>query len=144
MPSDPTHSGDLSQNSGVASAHHRPAMGPMTQAAGHGSPGAPDAPRTLEPATRAARAPATLSRVSGAARSGRQFYHVLSASSVGLELGLSVVLGVLIGRWLDGRLGTEPWLMLVFLVLGLVAGFRGVMRAVHRAERAAEAEARHG
>jgi ATP synthase protein I len=88
--------------------------------------------------------PATISSVSGAARSGRQFYQMLSASSIGLELGLSVVLGILFGRWLDGKLGTTPWLMLVFLGLGLVAGFRSVMRAVRRADRAAEAEARHG
>lgn len=82
--------------------------------------------------------------VSGAARNARQFYQVLSASSIGLELGLSVVFGILFGRWLDGRLGTTPWLMLVFLMLGLVAGFRSVMRAVRRADRAAEAEERRG
>lgn len=134
MPSDHTHSGDLSQNSGGASAHHNPVQAPVPT----------ERHDTLEPAVRAPQAPATLSRVSGAARSGRQFYHALSASSVGLELGLSVVVGVLIGRWLDGRFGTEPWLMLVLLVLGLVAGFRGVLRAVRRADRAAEAEARHG
>jgi ATP synthase protein I len=87
---------------------------------------------------------ATLSSVSGAARNGRAFYQTLSASSVGLELGLAVVLGVLFGRWLDGKLGTTPWLMLVFLVLGFAAGFRGVVRAVRRADRAAEAEARRG
>jgi ATP synthase protein I len=96
---------------------------------------------TTGPATQT---PTTVSGASGAARSGRQFYHALSASSVGLELGLSVVFGVLIGRWLDGKLGTAPWLMLALLVLGLVAGFRSVLRAVRRADRAAEAEARHG
>jgi F0F1-type ATP synthase assembly protein I len=72
------------------------------------------------------------------------FYQTLSASSVGLELGLSVVFGVLFGRWLDGKLGSAPWLMLAFLLLGAVAGFRSVVRAVSRADRAAEAEARRG
>jgi ATP synthase protein I len=38
--------------------------------------------------------------------------------------------------WLDRQLGTEPWMMLLFLVLGLVAGFRNVLRAVARAEKA--------
>jgi len=85
-----------------------------------------------------------MSSVSGAARNGRRFYQTLSASSVGLELGLSVVFGVLFGRWLDGKLGTAPWLMIGLLVLGLVAGFRSVMRAVRRLDRAAEAEARDG
>jgi ATP synthase protein I len=88
-----------------------------------------------------------VTRLDGAARGGRQFYHSLSASSAGLELGLSVVLCVLLGLWLDQRLGTQPWLMLVLLGIGLVAGFRSVLRAVRRADRAAEREAqeaRHG
>ncbi|TMQ08557.1 MAG: AtpZ/AtpI family protein [Deltaproteobacteria bacterium] len=124
MPTGPTHSGDLSQNSGVPPAHHSPV--------------------TPTPTPGSSATPTTVAGVSPAARRGRQFYNVLSASSVGLELGLSVVFGVLIGRWLDGKLGTEPWLMLVLLGFGLVAGYRSVMRAVRRAERAAEAEARHG
>src|SRR6187200_1593602 len=65
---------------------------------------------------------------------GKRFYNALSASSVGLELGLSVVIGVLFGMWLDGKLGTAPWLMLAWLGIGLAAGFRGVLRAVRRAD----------
>ncbi len=74
-----------------------------------------------------------------AARTAKRAYDALSASSVGLELGISVILGLLFGWWLDKQLGTAPWMMLLFLVFGLIAGFRGVMRAVGRAERAAEA-----
>jgi ATP synthase protein I len=70
------------------------------------------------------------------AAGGRRFYNALSASSVGLELGISVLIGLLFGMWLDGKWGTEPWLMLGGLVLGLVAGFRAVLRAVQRADRA--------
>jgi ATP synthase protein I len=60
----------------------------------------------------------------------------LSASSAGLELGIAVLIGALFGHWLDGELGTAPWMLLVFLIIGLIAGFRGVLRAVARAERA--------
>src|SRR5262245_5202588 len=116
MPTLPADSGDLSHDSGTSSPHR----------------------------SAVTRAPATMSSVSGAARNGRRFYQTLSASSVGLELGLSVVFGVLFGRWLDGKLGTTPWLMIAFLALGLVAGFRSVLRAVRRLDRAAEAEDRHG
>jgi ATP synthase protein I len=83
-------------------------------------------------------------RIDPASRKARSAYNALSASSVGLELGISVILGLLFGWWLDKQLGTAPWMMLLFLVFGLVAGFRGVMRAVGRAERAATAEADHG
>ncbi|HEY0190348.1 MAG TPA: AtpZ/AtpI family protein [Kofleriaceae bacterium] len=71
-----------------------------------------------------------------AARRSKSLYQGLSASSVGLELGLAVIIGLMFGMWLDRELGTEPWMMLLFLVLGLVAGFRNVLRAVARAEKA--------
>src|SRR5262245_37479305 len=108
MPSHPADSGDLSHDSGTAWAHRSSVTGPPSATSSVTGPGT--------------RTPATMSSVSDAARNGRMFYHTLSASSVGLELGLSVVVGVLFGRWLDGKLGTEPWLMLVFLALGLAAG----------------------
>ncbi len=75
-----------------------------------------------------------------ATRTARRAYNALNASSVGLEMGLSVIIGLLVGYYMDRWLGTEPWLMLGWLVLGLIAGFRGVLRAVNRAERAANAE----
>lgn len=81
------------------------------------------------------------SSVAPASRTAKRAYNALNASSVGLELGVSVALGLLAGFYLDKWAGTEPWLMLLFLVLGLVAGFRGVFRAVRRAERAAQEEA---
>ena len=52
----------------------------------------------------------------------------LRLSTVGLELGLSVIIGLLIGQWLDKKFDTEPWLLLLFLLFGLVAGFRSLFR----------------
>ncbi len=79
-----------------------------------------------------------------ASRRTRGMYHALSASSVGLELGVSVLIGLLGGMWLDGQLGSEPWAMLCGLVIGLIAGFRGVIRAVERSDNAAKAEELRG
>jgi ATP synthase protein I len=75
-----------------------------------------------------------------AARQGKRIYNALSASSVGLELGLAVVIGLLAGYWLDQKLGTQPWMMLLWLVFGLIAGFRGVVRSIKRADIAAADE----
>jgi ATP synthase protein I len=83
--------------------------------------------------------PALATAIDPAARAGKRLYQGLSASSAGLELGISVGLGALFGSWLDGKLGTEPWMMLVFLLVGVIAGFRGVLRAVARADREAKA-----
>ena len=47
-------------------------------------------------------------------------------SSVGLEMGIAVAIGVSIGYYLDRTFNTQPWLMIVFLLLGVAAGFRGL------------------
>ncbi len=46
--------------------------------------------------------------------------------ALGIELALSTVIGLLGGQWLDGKLGTEPWLSIVGLVLGVAAGFKSL------------------
>lgn len=49
-------------------------------------------------------------------------------SAIGLEMALSVVIGLAIGWWLDRLFGTKPWLSLIFLLFGLIAGFRSLYR----------------
>jgi ATP synthase protein I len=39
---------------------------------------------------------------------------------------------------LDKWLGTEPWLLVIFLLLGIVAGFRDVYREAQRMQRKAD------
>ena len=51
------------------------------------------------------------------------------AMRLGVELVAALVIGVAIGYFLDLWLGTKPWLMLLFFVLGSAAGFMGVYRA---------------
>jgi ATP synthase protein I len=91
--------------------------------------------------TRAHRTDVPAKPLDPAARSGKRAYNALTMSSVGLELGISVAIGALFGHWLDTKAGTAPWLMMVFLVLGMIAGFRGVLRAVGRIDRAAARDA---
>jgi ATP synthase protein I len=47
-------------------------------------------------------------------------------SAVGLEMGFSVAIGVAIGYYLDRYFHSGPWLTLIFLILGVVAGFRSL------------------
>ena len=37
-------------------------------------------------------------------------YDLLKLSSLGLEMGAAVVIGLLVGSWLDSRFDTNPWL----------------------------------
>ena len=45
-------------------------------------------------------------------------------SSLGLSVSLSIFIGLAIGVYLDRRFDTTPWLTLVFLGLGIAAGYR--------------------
>ncbi len=64
------------------------------------------------------------------------------AVRVGVDLVSGIVVGVLIGLALDKWLGTGPWLMLVFFILGSAAGITNVMRSARKME--SEAAARRG
>jgi F0F1-type ATP synthase assembly protein I len=59
--------------------------------------------------------------------------------SVGIELVLSILIGVLGGRWLDERYaGGHGWLAIAGLVVGVYAGFRQVFRAAKEIQRETE------
>ena len=53
-----------------------------------------------------------------------------SYMGLGVELVAPILLGVFVGRWLDGRWGTEPWLLVGGSVLGLFVGFYSFLRSV--------------
>ena len=49
-------------------------------------------------------------------------------AGVGLQFAAAIVLFLFLGRWLDSRLGTEPWLLLLGVVIGAVGGFYSMYR----------------
>jgi len=53
-----------------------------------------------------------------------------SYAGIGMELAIPLLAGVLLGRWLDGRLGTRPRLLLAGALLGMAAGFLAFFRTV--------------
>lgn len=57
----------------------------------------------------------------------RSFYRQFGRiSAIGLEMGLSVAIGLAIGYLLDRYFNTKPWLTIIFLILGVIAGFRSL------------------
>lgn len=60
----------------------------------------------------------------------------LAGASLGIEFALSIVLTAAGGRWLDGRLHTEPTFLLVGFALGAAAGFRAMYRFAKRSDEA--------
>ena len=47
-------------------------------------------------------------------------------SQIGITVVACIAIGFFTGRWLDGLLGTSPWLLLLFILLGIGAAFKAV------------------
>lgn len=62
------------------------------------------------------------------AESSSNFKKYLRFSTIGLEMGLAVLAGLFAGQYLDNRFGTEPWLLLLFMLMGVTAAFRNLFR----------------
>jgi F0F1-type ATP synthase assembly protein I len=56
-------------------------------------------------------------------------------TAVPVLLAISPIIGYYIGRFLDGKLGTEPYLSIMFLILGFVSGAMQVARLIRIANR---------
>ena len=53
-------------------------------------------------------------------------------AGVGMQFAVSIVLFALAGIWLDKRLGTWPWLVIVFVLGGSTLSFWSMYRRVTR------------
>ncbi len=68
------------------------------------------------------------------------FRQLLQASTVGLNLVISTFVGLAIGYGLDYAmerwfgLHTRPWLTIIFLILGIVSGFRDLIKMAIKPE----------
>lgn len=51
---------------------------------------------------------------------------IVFVSLIGADLAVSVLVGFWVGRYLDRLLATDPWLMLLGVLLGLAAGVYSV------------------
>ncbi|MFQ6032000.1 MAG: AtpZ/AtpI family protein [Candidatus Zixiibacteriota bacterium] len=56
-------------------------------------------------------------------------------TTIPIILAVGPILGVFIGRFLDQKLHTEPYLMAVFMFFGLAAAGRGVYNLIKRASQ---------
>lgn len=70
------------------------------------------------------------------------FKSLLTYGTLGLEMGLSVAIGIGIGYYLDRYFKTSPILSIVFLLFGIAAGLKRLYEVYKRAERESEGETR--
>ena len=60
----------------------------------------------------------------------------LDVSVIGIQFPVAIALGFFFGRWLDKHLGTDPWMLLVFTLFGIAAGFVNLFRITAQAGEA--------
>ncbi|MBI4704212.1 MAG: AtpZ/AtpI family protein [Deltaproteobacteria bacterium] len=60
-----------------------------------------------------------------------------SYGTIGLEIVLSVMVGYWAGHWLDGRLGTGPYLGVLGFLFGVAAAFKALWRTARQIQREA-------
>jgi ATP synthase protein I len=65
---------------------------------------------------------------------------LLQASTVGLNLVLSTFVGLAIGYGLDKFFNSSPWLTIIFLILGIIAGFRELVRIAKKQDNGSDTE----
>ena len=47
-------------------------------------------------------------------------------SQIGITIAACIIIGVLLGKFLDDFFGTSPWLLLIFSLLGAAAAFKSM------------------
>jgi len=54
------------------------------------------------------------------------------ASSIGISMVISIFGSLYLGIWLDKKCGTDPYLTMLFLLMGVAAGFRSIYVMIRR------------
>lgn len=61
-------------------------------------------------------------------------------AGAGFELAGCILLGLFAGQWVDKRLGTAPWLLILGVFIGAAAGIFSMLRILTTAERRAKSQ----
>jgi F0F1-type ATP synthase assembly protein I len=56
-------------------------------------------------------------------------------AGIGLQFALTILVFVFVGVWLDRRLGSSPWFLILFVFVGAAAGVFSMYRKVTAAQR---------
>lgn len=56
-------------------------------------------------------------------------------STIPILLAVGPLVGFFLGRWLDQKLGTQPFLLVIFLIFGFIASGKEIYKLVKRAEK---------
>ena len=58
---------------------------------------------------------------------------LLHASSIGISFVISIAIGTAMGVWLDSKFDTKPTFTIIFMICGIIAGFRNMVYFMKKA-----------
>jgi ATP synthase protein I len=56
-------------------------------------------------------------------------------ATLGLEIGVGAALGAVVGTWIDRKLHSDPWGLLIGIILGFSAGMYMLIKAAIKANK---------
>ena len=59
----------------------------------------------------------------------------LEFAGLGIQFVVAILLFLYLGKWLDGKLGTAPWLLILGVFVGAGGGFYSMYRKLTRPPR---------
>lgn len=59
----------------------------------------------------------------------------LEFAGLGFQFAAAIILFLLLGKWLDDKLGTDPWLLVAGVIIGAAGGFYSMYRKLMRPPR---------
>lgn len=63
------------------------------------------------------------------------FRSLALVTQLGLSMALPVIFGVIVGKYLDERLGTGHILLIVFSIIGVLASFRNLYHLAYKSTK---------
>ncbi len=61
-----------------------------------------------------------------------------SVAGLGLQFAITILVFLFFGEWLDRKLGTAPWLLLLGVFIGAGAGIYSLYRALTASQRSSQ------
>lgn len=55
--------------------------------------------------------------------------------NIGWQLALTIILMVFLGKWLDEKFDTSPWLIVTFSLFGIIAGMVNFLKTVLKKDK---------
>ncbi len=68
------------------------------------------------------------------------YRQLMEAASLGLTLPSGIAIGMFFGYWLDKWLKTDPWMIIIWTLLGVASGLISLLRGLKKFIRESESE----